>query len=51
MISGNYTYTTKAAGTGDEAGVAAAHGLRLMGYSIAERAAAAEPQDAYGRRR
>lgn len=45
MISGNYTYTTKAAGTADEAGIAAAHGLRLMGYSIAERAASAATVD------
>lgn len=45
MISGNYTYTTKAAATGDEAGVAAAAGLRLMGYSIAERAASAATVD------
>lgn len=41
MISGNYTYTTVAAGTGDEAGKAAAHGLRLMGYSVRESAAGA----------
>lgn len=41
MISGNYTYTTVTAGTGDEAGVAATHGLRLMGYSVRETAAAA----------
>ena len=40
MISGNYTYTTVAAGTTDEAGIAAAHGLRLMGYSVRETAAA-----------
>ena len=40
MISGNYTYTTVAAGTGDEAGVAAAHGLRLMGLSVRETAGA-----------
>lgn len=39
MISGNYTYTTIAAATGDEAGVAASHGLRLMGYSVRETAA------------
>jgi hypothetical protein len=45
MISGNYTYTTKAAGTTDEAGVAAAHGLRLMGYSISERANAVATVD------
>lgn len=45
MISGNYTYTTKTAATTDEAGVAAAHGLRLMGYSIAERAAGAATVD------
>ena len=41
MISGNYTYTTIAAGTADEAGKAAAHGLRLMGYSVVEGAAGA----------
>ena len=40
MISGNYTYTTIAAGTTDEAGIAAAHGLRLMGWSVRETAAA-----------
>lgn len=45
MISGNYTVTNKAAATSDEAGVAAAHGLRLMGYSIAERAASAATVD------
>lgn len=37
----NYTYTSVSAGTGDEAGVAAAFGLHLMGYSIRETAAAA----------
>lgn len=41
MINGDYTYTTVAAGTGDEAGHAAAVGLRLMGYSIREAAAGA----------
>lgn len=42
MISGNYTYTTIAtAATTDEQGIAAAHGLRLMGYFIRETAAAA----------
>lgn len=41
MISGNYTYTTIASGTGDEAGKAAATGLRLMGLSIRETAAGA----------
>lgn len=40
MIVGNYTYTTIAAGTGDEAGIAAATNLRLMGYSIKETAGA-----------
>lgn len=40
MINGDYTYTTIAAATGDEAGLAAATGLRLMGYSIRETAAA-----------
>jgi hypothetical protein len=40
VISGNYTYTTIAAATGDEAGKAAAHGLRLMGLSIRETAGA-----------
>lgn len=34
------TTTNKSAGTGDEAGVAAATGLRLMGYSIKETAGA-----------
>jgi hypothetical protein len=41
MIVGNYTYTTIAAGTGDEAGIAAAAGLRLMGYSVRETAGSA----------
>lgn len=41
MIVGNYTYTTIAAATGDEAGLAAATGLRLMGYSVRETAAGA----------
>jgi len=45
MISGPFTFTTKAAATADEAGVAAATGLRLMGYSIAERAASAASVD------
>ena len=40
MISGPYTFTTIAAGTGDEAGHAAAAGLRLMGYSVRETAGA-----------
>ena len=41
MISGNYTYTTVAtAATTDEQGIAAAAGLRLMGYTIRETAAA-----------
>ena len=40
MIVGNYTYTTVAAGTTDEAGLAATAGLRLMGYSVRETAAA-----------
>jgi hypothetical protein len=39
--SGPYTYTTVAAGTGDEAGLAGATGLRLMGVSIRESAAGA----------
>lgn len=39
MVSGNYTYTTVAAATGDEAGIAATHGLRLMGWSVRETAA------------
>ncbi len=39
MISGNYTYTTIASASGDEAGVAATAGLRLMGYSVREGAA------------
>lgn len=38
-LASNYTYTTVAAGTGDEAGVAATHGLHLMGYSVRETAA------------
>ena len=41
MIVGNYTYTTKAAATADEAGVAAAANLRLMGVSVTEGAAGA----------
>ena len=41
MISGNYTYTTIAAGTTDEAGLAAAAGLRLLGYTVRETATAA----------
>lgn len=41
MIVGNYTYTTVAAGTTDEAGVAATENLRLMGLSVRETAAAA----------
>lgn len=41
MISGPYTYTSVAAGTGDEAGVAATTGLRLMGASVREAAAGA----------
>jgi hypothetical protein len=41
MINGDYTYTTIAAATGDEAGHAAATALRLMGYSIRETAGAA----------
>jgi hypothetical protein len=40
MIVGNYTYTTVTAGTGDEAGLAAAAGLRLMGLSVRETAGA-----------
>jgi hypothetical protein len=40
VIVGNYTYTTVAAGTGDEAGIAAAANMRLMGYSIKETAGA-----------
>jgi hypothetical protein len=40
MIVGNYTYTTVAAGTGDEAGVAATANLRLMGLSVRETAGA-----------
>lgn len=39
MIVGNYTYTTIAAASGDEAGVAATAGLRLVGLSIRETAA------------
>lgn len=39
MIVGPFTYTTIAAATGDEAGVAATTGLRLMGYSVRETAA------------
>jgi hypothetical protein len=45
VIVGNYTITNKVAATTDEAGVAAAAGLRLMGYSIAERAASAATVD------
>ncbi len=41
MISGPFTYTTVAAGTGDEAGVAATPGLRLMGVTVREGAAGA----------
>lgn len=41
MINGVYTYTTIAAGTGDEAGYAATAGLRLMGVSVRETAAGA----------
>lgn len=42
MISGPYTSTTIAtAATTDEQGVAAATGLRLMGYTIRETAGAA----------
>jgi hypothetical protein len=42
MISGNITYTTIAtAATTDEQGIAAAAGLRLLGYFIRETAAAA----------
>ena len=41
MINGDYTYTTITAGTGDEAGHAAADSLRLMGISIRETAAGA----------
>lgn len=40
MINGQYTYTTIAAGTGDEAGHAAATELRLMGLSVRETAGA-----------
>ena len=40
MIVGNYTYTTIAAATTDEAGIAAAANMRLMGYSIKETAGA-----------
>lgn len=40
MINGDYTYTTIATGTGDEAGHAAAAGLRLMGYYVRETAGA-----------
>lgn len=39
MISGPFTYTTIAAASGDEAGVAAGAGLRLMGVSVRETAA------------
>lgn len=41
MIAGPFTFTTLAAATADEAGVAATTGLRLMGYSIREGAAGA----------
>jgi hypothetical protein len=40
MIVGNYTYTTIAAATGDEAGKAAAGNMRLMGLSVRETAGA-----------
>ena len=41
MIVGAYTYTTIAtAATTDEQGIAAATGMRLMGYTIRETAAA-----------
>jgi hypothetical protein len=40
VIAGPFTYTTIAAATGDEAGKAAATGLRLMGISIRETAGA-----------
>ncbi len=41
MIVGNYTYTTIAANTTDEAGIVPTTGLRLMGYSCRETAGAA----------
>ena len=40
MIPGNYTFTTLAASTSDEAALAPAAGLRLMSYSVRETAAA-----------
>jgi hypothetical protein len=39
MFSTNYTYTTIAAASGDEAGLAPAVGLRLVGVSVRETAA------------
>jgi hypothetical protein len=41
MLSTNYTYTTIATSAGDEAGIAGAVGLRLLGVSVRETAAAA----------
>ena len=38
-MHGNYTYTTIAAASGDEAGIAATGRLRLMGVSVRETAA------------
>lgn len=40
MIGTNYTYTTVAAATGDEAGLAATDRLRLIGVSVRETAGA-----------
>lgn len=41
MMSTNYTYTTIATSSGDEAGIAGAAGLRLLGLSVRETAAGA----------
>lgn len=38
-LAANYTYTTIASASGDEAGIAATAGLRLMGVSVRETAA------------
>lgn len=40
MIADGFTITAIAAGTGDEAAVAATANMRLMGYSVKETAAA-----------
>ena len=40
IVEAAWTYTTVAAGTGDEVGIAGTAGMRLMGYSIKETAGA-----------